>query len=111
MSRYEYVDIHLSSDRVQGVQVSRWNTLVTMNNAYSYGRVGHRQGEGGGDRLVERSFVRTILETGATHAPHRNLHGRRARQPRRSSDSRTFHGRKHCQCKGFAGFFLEREVS
>jgi len=28
-----------------------------MNNAYSYGRVGHRQGERGGDRLVKRSFM------------------------------------------------------
>ena len=53
-----------------------------MNNAYSYGRVGHRQGERGGDGLVKRSFMRTVLETGATLAPHRNLHGRRARQPR-----------------------------
>jgi len=54
MSRNEYVDVHLPSDGVQGVQVARWNTLVTMNNAYSYGRVGHRQGERGGDRLVEK---------------------------------------------------------
>jgi hypothetical protein len=64
MSGNEYVDIHLPSDRVQGVQVSRWNTLMTMNNAYPYGRVGHGQGERGGDRLVKRSFMWTVLETG-----------------------------------------------
>ncbi len=66
MSGNEYVNIHLPSNRAQGIQVSRWNTLVTMNNAYSYGRVGHRQGERGGDRLVKRSLMRTVLETGAS---------------------------------------------
>ena len=56
VSRNEYIDIHLPSDRVQGVQVPRWDTLVAMNNAYSYGRVGHRQGERGGDRLVKETL-------------------------------------------------------
>jgi hypothetical protein len=33
-----------------------------MNNAYSYGRVGHRQGERGGDRLAKG--VRTVSRLG-----------------------------------------------
>lgn len=69
MSRNEYVDIHLPGNRVQGVQVSGWNTLVPVNNAYPYGRVGHRQGERGGDRLVKRSFMWSVLENWS-HGTH-----------------------------------------
>ena len=113
MSRDEHVDIHLSCNRTERVQVARGDGLVSVYDTDLDWRVcygyGHREGRVLQARVAGRLILTTKQREG--NAPHRNPPSRHSRPVRRRANNPTSPCRIRCPCRGSAVSSLAQGAS